>query len=499
MLNEDNIKILLGLKIKHYRTKKNLSASQLAEVSGLSASYLNEIEKGKKYPKTEKLVSLSNALEVKYDELVSIKMPKELEALGMLIQSNIVNELPLNILGIDGQGLIELLSNSPTKINAFLNTVVEIARNYDMQTENFYYSVLRTYQEIKENYFEEIETNVFDFLKTHKLDAQALWDENLFQNFLAEHYHYSFENLDIKNEPLLKKVRAIYNPSKKTLSINPALNPHQRLFVYGREVAFNFLKIENRPLVTTLMRQPSFDLIFNNFRASYFATALLLHQDRMVSDLKTLFSRKTWDVDYFTEMVDKCGVSAEMYMHRLTNILPKFFKLKSLFFLRLASSEQSNKYEITKELHLGRLHNPHAKSKSMHYCRRWISIKVLRDLELSKSKKQNTDTLIGAQNSHYIDSTNAYFIISIARPMYPISGTNTSVSVGIHINETFKKNVAFWEDKNIPNIDVNESCEVCPLENCKERAAPPLLLNEIKLNKQIDDSISKLLENKKMN
>lgn len=492
MLNEDNIKILLGLKIKHYRTKKKLSASQLAEASGLSASYLNEIEKGKKYPKTEKLVALSEALEVKYDELVALKMPKELEALGMLIQSNIVNELPLNILGIDGQGLIELLSNSPTKINAFLNTVVEIARNYDMQTENFYYSVLRTYQEIKENYFEDIEKSVLTFLKENQIKPNTLWNEDLFQKFLAKTYHYKFEFLDIENEPLLKKVRAIYNPNINTLFINPALNHHQRLFVYGREVAFNFLAIENRPLVTTLMREPSFDIIFNNFKASYFATALLLHQDRMVNDLKALFSRKTWDVSYFTEMVDQCGVSAEMYMHRLTNILPKFFKLKSLFFLRLASTEQSNKYEITKELHLGRLHNPHAKSKSMHYCRRWISIKVLKDLE--QSKMQNTDTLIGAQNSHYIDSTNAYFIISIARPMYPISGTNTSVSVGIHINDTFKKNVAFWQDKNIPNIDVNESCEVCPLENCKERAAPPKILNEIKINQQLDDTISNVLK-----
>jgi predicted transcriptional regulator len=266
------------------------------------------------------------------------------------------------------------------------------------------------------------------------------------------------------------------------------------LFVYGREVAFNFLEIKERPLVTTLMREPSFDLIFNNFRASYFATALLLHQDRMVSDLKTLFARKTWDVDYFTKMVEKCGVSAEMYMHRLTNILPKFFKLKSLFFLRLASTEQSNKYEITKELHLGRLHNPHAKSKSMHYCRRWISIKVLKDLEASKSNRDKNDTLIGAQNSHYIDSTNAYFIISIARPMYPISGTNTSVSVGIHINDTFKKIAAFWDDKNIPNVQVNESCEVCPLKDCKERVAPANLLENIKVNNQLDVAISKLLK-----
>lgn len=496
MLREDNIRLIFGLKIKHFRNKRNMTATQLADDSGLSVSYLNEIEKGKKFPKAEKIAALSTALDVKYDELVSLKMPKELEALGMLIQSNIIGELPLEILGIDSSGLIELLSNSPTKINAFLNTIVEIARNYDMQTENFYESVLRTYQEIKENYFEDIEKSVLQFLKEYNIDDSYIWDEAGLRNFLSENYHYRFDELQIDEEPLLKTVRSVFSPEEKILHINPELNHHQRLFVYGREIAFNYMRLENRPLVTTLMRTPSFELIFNNFQASYFATALLLHQNRMVNDLQQLFSRPHWDVAYFTEMVEKCGVSAEMYMHRLTSILPKFFKLKSLFFLRLATSEHSNKYEITKELHMGRLHNPHASSKSLHYCRRWVSIKVLKELEALQTNSQlTTDSLVGAQNSHYIGSDNSYFIISIARPMYPISGTNTSVSVGIHVNETFKKTVKFWNDKNIPDVDVNESCEVCPLKNCESRAAAPLVLERKQTAEMLDNAIEKVLKN----
>lgn len=493
MLKEDNIRLIFGLKIKHYRNKRNITATQLAEDAGLSVSYLNEIEKGKKYPKANKIAALSTVLDVKYDELVSLKMPKELEAIGMLIQSNVISELPLDILGIDSNALIELLSNSPTKINAFLNTIVEIARNYDMQTENFYHSVLRTYQEIKENYFEDIENSVLQFLEQYKFDKNTLWNESLFKSFLRKEFQYKFEDLDIKNEPLLKKVRAIYRLSDRTLLINPALNHHQRLFVYGREVAFNFLKIENRPLVTTLMTNPSFELILNNFKASYFATALLLNQQRMVVDLTEFFSKKEWDVEYFRTMVEKCGVSAEMYMHRLTNILPKFFKLKSLFFLRLSSNDQSNKFEITKELHLGRLHNPHAKSQSLHYCRRWISIKVLKDLEAIQPEQLKTDALIGVQNSCYIDSSNSYFIISIARPMYPISGTNTSVSVGININDTFKKTVSFWNDPIIPNVEVNESCEVCSLANCESRAAEPLVLENKKKQSLLESALEKVI------
>ena len=39
--------LIFGLKLKQMRTDKNLSLFGLAKVTGLSKSYLNEIEKGK--------------------------------------------------------------------------------------------------------------------------------------------------------------------------------------------------------------------------------------------------------------------------------------------------------------------------------------------------------------------------------------------------------------------------------------------------------------------
>jgi DNA-binding XRE family transcriptional regulator len=45
-----------GLKLKQARTNKDLSLFGLAKITELSKSYLNEIEKGKKYPKTDKII-----------------------------------------------------------------------------------------------------------------------------------------------------------------------------------------------------------------------------------------------------------------------------------------------------------------------------------------------------------------------------------------------------------------------------------------------------------
>jgi transcriptional regulator with XRE-family HTH domain len=47
----------------------------------LSKSYLNEIEKGKKYPKTDKIILLRE-IEVSYDSMVSLKLDNNLAPIG---------------------------------------------------------------------------------------------------------------------------------------------------------------------------------------------------------------------------------------------------------------------------------------------------------------------------------------------------------------------------------------------------------------------------------
>ncbi len=100
-VNKENIKIIFGLKLKQARKEKMLSLAKLSESSGLSISYLNEIEKGKKYPKPDKILSISEALDLNFDELVSLKLEKRLSPLSTLIKSDVLNEIPLDFFGID--------------------------------------------------------------------------------------------------------------------------------------------------------------------------------------------------------------------------------------------------------------------------------------------------------------------------------------------------------------------------------------------------------------
>ncbi|MBD0255410.1 MAG: helix-turn-helix transcriptional regulator, partial [Cytophagales bacterium] len=155
--NSEKVRLIFGLKLKQLRQDKGIPLNVLADRAGFSVSYLNEIEKGKKYPKSDKIFALAKALDTDYDTLVSMKLGKKLEPITELLNSNILQELPLELFGIDLSNLLELLSDAPAKVSSFIHTIIEISRSYGMNVEQFYFSALRSYQELHDNYFPDIE------------------------------------------------------------------------------------------------------------------------------------------------------------------------------------------------------------------------------------------------------------------------------------------------------------------------------------------------------
>ena len=68
-LDASQLRFTLGLKLKALRQRLDLPLKEVARRSGLAVSYLSEIEKGKKYPKPEKLLRLASALGVPFSVL----------------------------------------------------------------------------------------------------------------------------------------------------------------------------------------------------------------------------------------------------------------------------------------------------------------------------------------------------------------------------------------------------------------------------------------------
>jgi transcriptional regulator with XRE-family HTH domain len=147
---EENIRIIFGLKLKKLRTDRRLSLQELSDKSGVSVSYMNEIENGKKYPKPDKINDLANALGTTYESLVSLKINRNLTPVVQVLNLKIINDFLFQTFGVDKGLLMSMMANAPTSLSALINSVFEIARNYNLQEEHFYFSCLRSFQEMNE-------------------------------------------------------------------------------------------------------------------------------------------------------------------------------------------------------------------------------------------------------------------------------------------------------------------------------------------------------------
>lgn len=487
------IRHILGLKVHHHRIRKGLSFQELSTATGLSVSYLNEIEKGKKYPKGDKMIKLAAALDSSYDELVSLKVPKQYDSIVRLLQSNFFKEFPLDMFGLDVQKVLELVASAPEKFNAFITTIVQIARNYEMRQEQFYLAAVRAYQEIQDNYFEEIEEAALQFRKLYDLEDQLVIHTEDLEEILTNVMGYTIEYALLAQHPELQNLRSLFDQKRKKLMLNKGLTQGQLCFLLARELGFAQLQLDKRPISTPPVQAESFEESLHNYQASYFSAALMMPKEALLEDIKAFNQLERWDDRFMIQLLDKYQATPEMLMQRLTNLLPKFFKINNLFFLRFVGQQELTNFRLTKELHLSKFHQPHANETNEHYCRRWISFGIMK--KVRESIAEGKPGLVSdIQRSKYINTSVEYMVISMAWPNVSDQQEIISVSIGFLIDANLKKRLKMLDDAAIKTRTVHTTCERCPLSDCQERVAPPVIVEREIANRKVQEVLGELLK-----
>lgn len=490
-----NAKIIFGLKVKQLRQGKGLSFSDLAKAANMSVSYLNEIEKGKKYPKADKINALAGVLGVSFDELTSPELDKSLAPVSELLKSNFLNELPLDLFGIELAKVVEIIANAPAKVGAFISTLLELSRNYALKEENFYFGALRSFLELHNNYFQEIEDAVSVFIYRYDISADQSFSASVLQQLLEERFGYQVIENGLEGFPEMQNLRSVFLPGKKQLLLNKNLSEMQRSFQFGKELGFHSLELKERANTSSLLRSRVFEEVLNHSKATYFSVALHLPLHPFIADIKDFFGLTTWDPNAFLGIMQKYKATPEMFYHRLTNVLPEFFGLAKLFFLRFRHDIVQDIYEIDKELHLDSRHQPHSNGLSEHYCRRWVSTSLLMDLRAQQKGGAQISHLVAAQRSSYIGTDDEYLCFTIARPTYPNPNHNVSVTIGIVVTEDLREKIAFLNDPAISHRQVHTTCERCPIVDCKERVVAPKMIQRKEKLRAIQQRLNDLSSN----
>lgn len=469
LLDQETLRFVFGMKLRSLRHDKELSLKELAKKTGLSPSYLNEIEKGRKYPKAEKIAVLANALDEKYENLISLELKKEFQIIQNIIDKRMFSGLPFEIFGIPAGTIFELMAEHPKKIRALVGTILEIARGHNIQVDDVFFALLRSYIDMHENYFPAIEGLAEAVRQKYRINLQAS-AESIKEEFI------SILQRDLKVKVLeedltelsedLAGIYYFFSTSSKTLHLASGLNLHEKILILAREIGYRVQKLEARPLSSLILQLDSFEQLLNHFFAGYFASALLIPEEMMVQDCEQIFRGKDWELKILEKSLQKYPVPLESIFHRITQIFPKHFGIKQLFFLRYEYDLKFQKYEIARELHLTSMHGPHKVKGAEHYCARWLISKLTEGMA-----KNIENGKVATQRSRYVGSDNEYFILGTAYRV-PLSDRKiASVCLGLLANEALMQNMPALYSPKIPRFLVGETCERCILTDCSDRKA----------------------------
>jgi predicted transcriptional regulator len=440
------------------------------------------------------VAALAQALGVEEAALMSPDLDKNLLPVGELLNSNFLNELPLDLFDIELSKVVEIIASAPAKVGAFISTLVELSRNYALAEENFYFGALRSYLELHNNYFDDIEQAAQQFRQKYQLPEAGLLPVETLARLLEKHFGYTMVENGLSPYPELAELRAVFVPGSKRLLLNGQLTEMQKAFQFGKELGFNYLGLKERANTASLLRVNSFEEVLNHFRAGYFSAALLLSREPFIADIARFLEKPHWEGDYLLSLLQKYQSSPEMLLQRITNVLPRFFGLDKLFLLRLIHNTAAGRFKMDKELHLDRRHQPHVVGE--HYCRRWLAVSLLDDLHEMQQAGKYAGAMVGVQRSRYFDSGAEYLCITFVRPSYPAAGQNVSITLGVLLDEFSLKKIRFAADPAIRLREVNITCERCPLQSCAERAAPPTVLEAKHKKRAVQKALKFLMESK---
>jgi hypothetical protein len=196
----------------------------------------------------------------------------------------------------------------------------------------------------------------------------------------------------------------------------------------------------------------------------------------VLADLEAFFARAVWDARPLVDMLARYDVTPEMLLYRFSELIPQHFGLQ-IHFLRY--HQVGDEYRLMKHLNMNQFVVPGGPAAQEHYCRRWLSVRLLREMA-ERQAAGNTDRFPppAVHIQRFLNSEARYLVFGFARSLVLSPGVNSSVTVGFRLTSDAERIIRFVDDPAIPHVVVNETCERCPIspEECQVRAAPPTLL-----------------------
>ena len=454
----------IGSRIRKERRSKGLSQSDLSKKLGISASYLNLLESGRRTITVPLLIKVGNELGLSLKDLTVESNKRILSDVMEVLSNEIFDDLDITNLETT-----EFISNNPNIAKALLtlNDSYKSMRD-DMQNR---LEIMDVESSIKERRSTRLPVEIVsDFLQENKnyFDTLESKSEELRDKIGLRFgpgigsteikftsYLKSEHNIGVKIIPPEEDQKSIkkFDSNKNILYLSEMLTYTARNFHLAYQIAF----IDGHELIVKIIEKNKFysEEVIPLLKISllnYFAAALLMPYEDFLESAK----KYKYDVEI---LMHHYAASFEQISHRLTNLQRPGNEGVPFHFLKTDIAGN-----VSKRFSLSGIHIPrHGGS-----CPRWNVYIAF----LSPGK-------IHPQISRMPDGK-VYFCIARAfeKGIEKHGMPRSFVSIGLGCDIQYAKELTYSEGMDLQNkkleTPIGVSCRICPRIDCQQRAFPPI-------------------------
>ena len=452
------IDLKIGPKIKSFRRQLGLQANKLAEQLGISASYLNLIESGKRKIDGDLLLKVCEELKIELSDLTNKSDLNLVNDISELLDDKLFEDL--DIVGPEvkdlvntnpkiAKALIKLGDNFKQKDHEIINKVENLSgKIIDSRKTAFPGEVISDFLQEKKNYFpklEEFANSVFEKVqKNNRTRYVALCE------FLKTEYSIKVKDV-IPDEG--KPFSKIFDKNKKELLLSD----------------YNSLETKKLHAAAQIAQEGAMEEINNYLSEFKFPTeeskrltqiALLNYCGAAILMPYKLFHSECKKLKYDLELLQNTfATSFEQVAHRVTSLQDP--KLPGIPFHFLRVDVAGN---ISKRFSLSGIEIPRYGGA----CPRWNVYSAF--------------SRPGVIQAAVSKMTNGEKYVCIARTVEKGVGRygqkKSMLSIGLGCEAKYAKDFVYTENLSLSDkkteIPIGVSCRTCDRLDCSQRAFPPL-------------------------
>lgn len=445
-------KLFLGARLKRLRRERGLNQSGMADELGISASYLNHLERNQRPVTAGVLLRLAEAFDVDIKAFAS-----ESGDLGGASQlAEIFSDPMLADLGVSRYELVELADNAPavadgiarlyTAIRELQRRPADVADGgADPRALITPETWVRDYIQAQRNHFPELEegAETLGGALNHPLSIAEPLRQRLKEAW----------GVDVRVVPpeILEDASQHYDPQRRVLMLSALLRPENRTFGIAYQLALlEFAPVIGRMIEAARPPEPGSRRLLHMSFANYAAGAIMMPYGK--------FLRAAEEQRYAIDrLCAQFGGNVEQVAHRLTTLGRSGAKGVPFFMLRVDPAGNISKRYAGESFPFSHFGGT---------CPRWQLHAAFQTP--GQTIRQIIETPDGQR----------FFTISrtIERPIRPDLRDDALLAVGLGCDVKHANRIAYSDGldlQNTPATPVGPACAICPRLQCPYRATAP--------------------------